>query len=105
MARTSHIDYGSVGEDYLKHRQLQKGAAGWILLAGLGIAYVISGDFSGWNLGLAEGGWGGLLIASIMLEYGYGPLLAIAWRVVPVLLTPIFIVQLYRRPEPRSLAT
>jgi ethanolamine permease len=29
------------------------------------VAYVISGDFAGWNFGLAEGGWGGLLIATI----------------------------------------
>ncbi|MGM7668560.1 ethanolamine permease [Microbacterium sp. A93] len=71
MARTSRIDYGSVGEDYLKHRQLQKGAAGWVLLAGLGIAYVISGDFSGWNLGLAEGGWGGLLVAFVLMGLMY----------------------------------
>ena len=27
--------------EYLKHRQLQSGATGWILLAGLGVAYVI----------------------------------------------------------------
>ncbi|NUL46125.1 ethanolamine permease [Cellulosimicrobium funkei] len=71
MARTSRIDYGSVGEEYLKHRQLRRGAAGWVLLAGLGIAYVISGDFSGWNLGLAEGGWGGLLIAFVLMGLMY----------------------------------
>lgn len=58
-----HVEYDQVDTTYLDNRQLQKGAAGWILLAGLGVAYVISGDFSGWNLGLAEGGWGGLLIA------------------------------------------
>lgn len=58
-----HVEYDQVDTTYMANRQLQKGAAGWILLAGLGVAYVISGDFSGWNLGLAEGGWGGLLIA------------------------------------------
>lgn len=56
---------------YLQRRQLKKGAAGWILLAGLGISYVISGDFSGWNLGLAEGGWGGLLIAFLLMGVMY----------------------------------
>lgn len=71
MARTSHIEYGEVKEDYLQHRQLKRGAAGWVLLAGLGIAYVISGDFSGWNLGLAVGGWGGLLIAFILMGLMY----------------------------------
>ena len=49
--------------DYLEKRSLKSGSAGWILLAGLGVSYVISGDFSGWNGGLAEGGFGGLLIA------------------------------------------
>ncbi|GAA2568902.1 hypothetical protein [Pseudonocardia hydrocarbonoxydans] len=43
-------------EDYLARRQLQKGAAGWVLLAGLGVSYVISGDYSGWNFGLGQGG-------------------------------------------------
>ncbi len=57
--------------EYLKHRTLQRGAAGWVLLAGLGVAYVISGDFAGWNLGLAEGGWGGLLIAFILMGIMY----------------------------------
>jgi ethanolamine ammonia-lyase small subunit len=37
------------------------------LLAGLGVAYVISGDFAGWNFGLEQGGWGGLLIVGALL--------------------------------------
>ncbi|RZT84396.1 ethanolamine permease [Pseudonocardia sediminis] len=53
----------SATSDYLSQRQLRTGAAGWVLLAGLGVSYVISGDYSGWNFGLAEGGFGGLLIA------------------------------------------
>ena len=60
-----------VGSEYLEKRQLRSGAAGWILLAGLGVAYVISGDFAGWNFGLAEGGWGGLLIATILMATMY----------------------------------
>jgi ethanolamine permease len=52
-------------------RQLRKGAAGWVLLAGLGVAYVISGDYAGWNFGLAEGGWGGLLIATVLMGVMY----------------------------------
>lgn len=66
-----NVEYEQVGADYLEHRQLKKGAAGWLLLAGLGVAYVISGDFSGWNLGLAEGGWGGLLIAFLLMGLMY----------------------------------
>jgi ethanolamine permease len=58
-------------DDYLEHRRLQRGAAGWVLLAGLGVAYVISGDFAGWNFGLAEGGWGGLLVATVLMGAMY----------------------------------
>ena len=58
-------------DEYFQHRQLRSGAAGWVLLAGLGIAYVISGDFSGWNIGLSEGGWGGLLIAFVLMGLMY----------------------------------
>ena len=32
---------------------------------------MISGDFAGWNFGLAEGGWGGLLIATILMGTMY----------------------------------
>ena len=52
-------------------RSLRAGAAGWVLLAGLGVAYVISGDYAGWNFGLGEGGWGGLLIATILMAIMY----------------------------------
>ncbi|HEX2410603.1 MAG TPA: ethanolamine permease [Solirubrobacteraceae bacterium] len=65
------VDYDQVGSDYLERRQLKRGAAGWVLLAGLGVAYVISGDFAGWNFGLAEGGWGGLLIATVLMATMY----------------------------------
>jgi ethanolamine permease len=63
--------YERAEEGYLEKRELRSGAAGWILLAGLGVAYVISGDFAGWNFGLAEGGWGGLLIATILMATMY----------------------------------
>jgi ethanolamine permease len=65
------VEYEQVGADYMDQRQLKSGAAGWLLLAGLGVAYVISGDFAGWNFGLAEGGWGGLLIATILMATMY----------------------------------
>ena len=38
----------SDNKEYLAKRQLKRGSAGWILLAGLGVSYVISGDFAGW---------------------------------------------------------
>ncbi|PZR52644.1 ethanolamine permease [Xylanimonas oleitrophica] len=58
-------------DSYFAQRTLRRGAAGWVLLAGLGVSYVISGDFSGWNLGLAQGGWGGLLIAFVLMGLMY----------------------------------
>ncbi|MEH6568560.1 MAG: ethanolamine permease [Halioglobus sp.] len=61
-----HID-----KDYLAKRQLQRGTAGWVLLAGLGVAYVISGDFAGWNEGIAVAGWGGFLIAALAMAVMY----------------------------------
>ncbi len=70
MAR-SHIDYTSTDASYLQQRQLKRGAAGWVLLAGLGVSYVISGDFAGWNFGIDEGGWGGLLIATVLMGLMY----------------------------------
>jgi ethanolamine permease len=69
--RHQAVDYERTGADYLEKRQLKTGAAGWVLLAGLGVAYVISGDFAGWNFGLAEGGWGGLLIATVLMATMY----------------------------------
>jgi ethanolamine permease len=71
MAERRGVDYEQVGADYMEKRQLKAGAAGWVLLAGLGVAYVISGDFAGWNFGLAEGGWGGLLVATILMATMY----------------------------------
>ena len=58
-------------EDYLAKRQLKRGTAGWLLLAGLGVSYVISGDFAGWNLGIAKAGWGGFVIAAIAMGAMY----------------------------------
>jgi ethanolamine permease len=68
---TQGVEYENVGEDYMEKRRLQRGAAGWVLLAGLGVAYVISGDFAGWNFGLAQGGWGGLLVATLLMATMY----------------------------------
>jgi ethanolamine permease len=65
------VDYEQVGSEYLDKRRLKQGAAGWVLLAGLGVSYVISGDFAGWNFGLAEGGWGGLLLATVLMAAMY----------------------------------
>lgn len=70
-SKSSAINYDDVSSDYLDNRQLKKGVAGWILLASLGVSYVISGDFAGWNFGLAQGGFGGMLIATILMATMY----------------------------------
>lgn len=65
------VDAHLESSEYLEKRSLRKGSAGWVLLAGLGVSYVISGDYAGWNNGLAEGGFGGLLVASIVIAGMY----------------------------------
>jgi ethanolamine permease len=57
-------------DSYLQKRQL-KGNAGWLLLWGLGVGAVISGDFFGWNFGLGVGGFWGLAIATILMAIMY----------------------------------
>jgi len=58
-------------KEYFAQRSLKSGAGGWVLLAGLGVAYVLSGDFAGWNGGFATGGFGGLLIAFTLMAIMY----------------------------------
>lgn len=58
-------------EEYFKKRSLKKGAVNWFLLMSLGVAYVISGDYSGWNYGIAYGGWLGMVIAFLVMGAMY----------------------------------
>lgn len=44
---------------------------GPLMLWGLGVGYVISGEYFGWNLGLAEGGTYGMLGATILVSILY----------------------------------
>lgn len=64
------VSYAVVGSEYFQKRGLQRYARVWSLWA-LGVAAVISGDFSGWNLGLNEGGFGGLFIATLFITVMY----------------------------------
>lgn len=48
-----------------------KRCAGPVLLWGLGVGYVISGDYFGWNFGLAAGGFWGLFLATILMAVMY----------------------------------
>jgi len=43
----------------------------WVNVAGLGVAFAVSGNFSGWNAGLGIGGWGGMLLAALVMACFY----------------------------------
>jgi ethanolamine permease len=64
------VTYEKVDDAYFKARGLRRHAGVWSLWA-LGVGAVISGHFSGWNLGLAPGGWGGMLVATIIIAIMY----------------------------------
>ena len=64
------IEYRAVGKDYFKNRGLRRHAGVWSLWA-LGVGAVISGDFFGWNFGLLSGGFGGLLLATLIITVMY----------------------------------
>lgn len=73
MSDSNHqtVKSNLVSDAYLSKRQLKKGVAGWILLASLGVSYVISGDFAGWNFGLERAGFGGVFIATLVMGLMY----------------------------------
>ena len=70
MKSSGGVTYSQAGQDYFEKRQLKRTAGFWGLW-GIGIAAVISGDFSGWNFGIGAAGWGGLAIASILIVIMY----------------------------------
>lgn len=64
------VTYAETNRDYFERRGLRRHARIWSLWA-LGVGAVISGQFSGWNLGIASGGWGGLFVAAIIVAVMY----------------------------------
>lgn len=62
--------YQTVTADYFDKRGLNR-YAGVASLWALGVGAVISGQFSGWNLGFATGGWGGMVVAAIIIAVMY----------------------------------
>ncbi|MCK6449830.1 MAG: ethanolamine permease [Alphaproteobacteria bacterium] len=64
------VSYTQVDPDYFAKRSLRRHARVWSLWA-LGVGAVISGHFSGWNLGLAAGGFGGMVIATVFITIMY----------------------------------
>jgi ethanolamine permease len=71
------VTYREADEQYFQQRRLRRFAGVWSLWA-LGVAAVISGDFSGWNLGLDAGGFGGLLVATVIITAMY---FALCWSI------------------------
>ncbi len=64
------VFYHVPGADYFTKRELKRHAGVFSLWA-LGVGAVISGDFSGWNLGFSVGGWGGMLVGTIIITIMY----------------------------------
>lgn len=68
--KVGSVTYQEVAQGYFDQRGLRRHAGVWSLWA-LGVAAVISGDYSGWNFGLNAGGFGGLLVATVVIAIMY----------------------------------
>ncbi|NEM89740.1 amino acid permease [Galbitalea soli] len=66
----SGATYVKAEAGYFEKRTLRRSAGFWGIW-GLGVAAVISGEFSGWNLGVADAGFGGMTIATIIVIVMY----------------------------------
>lgn len=64
------VTYAAAEAGYFEKRGLRRYAGAWSLWA-LGVGAVISGDFFGWNFGLDVGGFGGLLVATLIITVMY----------------------------------
>jgi ethanolamine permease len=64
------VTYRNADQSYFEKRGLKRYAGVWSLWA-LGVGAVISGDFSGWNLGVGQAGFGGFLIAVAVITLMY----------------------------------
>ncbi len=67
------VRYTEVEAGYFERRALRRHARVGSLWA-LGVGAVISGDFFGWNFGIAAGGFGGLLLATVIITVLYAGL-------------------------------
>src|SRR5689334_2513698 len=67
---TADQSYDRVSADYFAKRGLRR-YAGVASLWALGVGAVISGHYSGWNIGLLAGGWGGFAIAAVVIAVMY----------------------------------
>ncbi|WP_426323481.1 amino acid permease [Microbacterium sp. E-13] len=69
-AKVAGATYTRAGQEYFQRRTLKRSAGIWGLW-GLAVAAVISGDFSGWNFGIDAAGFGGMVIAFVILVAMY----------------------------------
>ncbi len=69
MSEAAGVTYTKVDKSYFEKRGLRRYAGVWSLWA-LGVGAVISGHFSGWNFGLAQG-WGSMLVATVIISVMY----------------------------------
>ena len=60
------VEYRDAGPEFFEKRKLRRTARTSALWA-LGVGAVISGDFAGWNGGLAAGGFGGMFMATLVV--------------------------------------
>ncbi|HEX2510276.1 MAG TPA: amino acid permease [Microvirga sp.] len=68
-ATAAGVTYTTVDEAYFEARRLKRHARVWSLWA-LGVGAVISGHYSGWNLGLGQG-FGSMFYATIIIAIMY----------------------------------
>ncbi len=70
MRQRRLVSYTEVEVTYFERRTLKRHAGVWSLWA-LGVGAVISGHYSGWNIGLSVGGWGGMAAAGGVIAVMY----------------------------------
>jgi ethanolamine permease len=66
VERRGGLEYEHAGAEYMEKRRLDR-VAGPLLIWGLGVGYVISGEYFSWNFGFDAGGFGGMLIATLLM--------------------------------------
>jgi ethanolamine permease len=68
--RNQVASYEAADAEYFDKRKLKRSAGFWGIW-GIGVAAVISGEFSGWNLGTDTAGFGGMAIATLIVIVMY----------------------------------
>lgn len=64
------VTYQAVDETYFEQRQLKR-HAGLFTLWMMGVGAVVAGEYSGWNIGLSQGGFGGMLFGALIIGFMY----------------------------------